>query len=282
MQNIEQTPNEPDEWGPLTKLAAEVRLLARGMDREQARALVDLYYRWQEHRISLGNQRFAAAKDEAPTLLMDHFFNEASRLERQVVSVLDVWSDAHPLGEWAKAQVGIGPVLAAGLLAHVDHTRLETAGQLWRFAGLDPSVSWGKGEKRPWNADLKLLTWKISTSFVRQSFRESCFYGALYKERKVWETAKNDRGDNAGAAFEVLASKNIRAVETRAAYESGKLPPGHVDARARRWVAKLFLAHYFEVGYRVEHGTPAPKPYVISHLGHAHEIKVPGPIVWSP
>lgn len=52
---------------------------------------------------------------------------------------------------------GIGPVISAGLLAHIDIHRAVTVGHIWRFAGLDPSVKWLKKTKRPWNAGLKVL-----------------------------------------------------------------------------------------------------------------------------
>jgi hypothetical protein len=61
------------------------------------------------------------------------------------------------VSRWAKAQVGIGPVLAAGLAAYIDITRTPTVSALWSLAGLNPTAVWGKGEKRPWNAQLKTL-----------------------------------------------------------------------------------------------------------------------------
>jgi hypothetical protein len=37
--------------------------------------------------------------------------------------------------------------LAAGLLAHIDITKAPTAGSIWRYAGLDPSIEWLGREK---------------------------------------------------------------------------------------------------------------------------------------
>src|SRR5215831_9669019 len=53
-----------------------------------------------------------------------------------------------PLAQWLQAQRGIGPVISAGLLAHIDIELAPTVGHIWRFAGLDPSMKWEKGEKR--------------------------------------------------------------------------------------------------------------------------------------
>ena len=260
---------------PIDKLGKEVRLLGAGLDREQARALVDVYYRWQEHRIALANQARAARTDEEPTLLLDHFAAQVATLEKQMVGVLDEWTEAHEVGRWSKAQKGIGPVLAAGLLAHIDIEKAHTAGAIWRFAGLDPTVTWGKGEKRPWNADLKVLCWKIGDSFVKVSGKNDAFYGQLYRQRKTIEVEKNQAGAFAETAVATLAAKKFKDKKTRELYEAGTLPDGRIDLRARRWAVKIFLAHWFEVAYEDHYGKPAPLPYPIAQLGHVHKIERP-------
>ena len=60
-------------------------------------------------------------------------------------------------------------------------------------------------------------------------------------------------------------------------YEDGKLPKAHVHARARRWVAKLFLSHVHQAMYEDYFGQPAPKPYVFEKCqgGHRHFIAPP-------
>jgi len=260
---------------PITKLDRDVKAIAGDLDRDQVRGLVDLYYRLQEHRIALGNQARALTAAERPAELIVHFHDQLRALERQVVGALDLWTDTQAAGRWARAQKGIGPVLAAGLLAHIDITRARTAGAIWRFFGLDPSVTWGKGERRPWNADAKVLAWKIGDSFVKVSGRDDAFYGQKYRERKVYEVERDERGDCADTAKETLESRNIRDAKTKKIYESGHLPPGRLDLRARRWAVKLFLAHLHEVMYEAHFGEAPPVPYPIAHLGHAHKIEVP-------
>ena len=104
---------------------------------------------------------------------------------------------------------GVGPVIAAGLLAHIDITRANTAGSIWRFAGLDPTSEWKKGTKRPHNAALKTLCWKLGESFVKISGKEDSVYGKLYKERKAEESAKNERGEFADQAKQKLEKFKI-------------------------------------------------------------------------
>ena len=66
------------------KLSREIKTAGALIDRDQARFLVDLYYRWQEHRIALRGQSRALASFEKPTELVDHFAVQAEALEKQM------------------------------------------------------------------------------------------------------------------------------------------------------------------------------------------------------
>ena len=193
-----------------------------------------------------------------------------------VKRVLDAWSEGQTAGVWAKSIYGIGPVISAGLLAHIDIEKANTVGKVWRFAGLDPTCKWEPKTRRPWNADLKTLCWKIGQSFMKFHNRDECFYGHLYAERKALIVGQNEAGAFAEAAARKLAETKIgKDTEAFAHYSSGKLPPAHVDARARRWVVKLFLAHFHEVLFFSRFEKMPPRPYVFDHMGHSDEIAPP-------
>jgi hypothetical protein len=260
---------------PIEKLTRDVRNAAVDLDPEQTRFIVDLYYQTQEMRKRLRNQERALHENDEPTALVNHFAEQIHTLEKQIPPVMNRWTDSFEVGRWAKRQKGVGPVLAAGLLAHIDVTRAPRASSVWRYCGLDPSVEWNKGQKRPWNATLKTLSWRIGESFVRQSGSEDCFYGQIYRDRKAKEVERDNSGANAEEAQCTLATRNIQAQHTRAYYEAGHLPPGRLDLRARRYAVKLFLSHYWTVAYREEYGVEPPMPYAIEHLGHAHYIAPP-------
>jgi hypothetical protein len=285
-------------------LPRDIKLASATLGRDEARFLVDTYYNMQDMRKALHNQERALNEGDEPHGTVTHFASQFLLLEKYIAGALDAYGAGQPLGRWARAQVGIGPVIAAGLLAHIDISKVNTAGQIWRYAGLDPTSKWGKGEKRPWNADLKVLCWKIGDSFVKTSGRDNAFYGQLYRQRKAYEIERNEAvvefthevqspvpmeqavhidspnarwfyGGNAKCAAETLAERKIKDPETRKVYESGKLPAGRLDLRARRWAVKIFLAHYFEEGYRQMHKQEPPLPYAIAHLNHAHRIEAP-------
>jgi hypothetical protein len=212
--------------------------------------------------------------DAGVSLLSQLLAQRMAETERMIAAGLKRYADAHVPGVWAQSICGIGPVLSAGLLAHIDIEKAPTVGHIWRFAGLDPTVRWEKGEKRPWNARLKVLCWKIGDSFVKQSGRDRDIYGKVYRARKALETERNESGLFADQAAATLAAKQFRD-ETRKRYESGRLPDGRIDLRARRYAVKLFLSHYHHVAYECRYGEPPPKPYVLEHGGHAHFLRPP-------
>ena len=260
----------------IKRLARDVKSAAVTLSTQEARFLVDTYYGMQDERIRADGQVRAMEKSDEPHSVLSWLSDQSTTLEGQIKRALDAYSASHPLGEWARSIVGIGPVIAAGLLAHIDIEKAPTAGHIWNFAGLNPDVKWEKGKKRPWNATLKTLCWKIGESFVKVSNNENDFYGKIYAARKASEIAKNDAGDFAPLAAAALLAKKFGAdTQARKYYEEGKLPPAHVHARAKRYAVKLFLSHYQHVGWVLAFNEAPPKPYVMVHMGHAHYIPPP-------
>lgn len=242
----------------------------------EARYLVDAYYQQQTYRIAAHAQLRVAIEEAEPHAVVQWHADQMELLERSIRNQLGAWASARKDGEWAMSIPGIGPVIAAGLLAHIDITKAPTVGHIWAFAGLDPNVKWLPKTKRPWNAELKVLTWKAGESFVKVSNRPNDFYGHVYSERKAQEIIKNEAGDFADQAADALATKKYGA-DTAAIkyYQAGKLPPARIHARARRYAVKLFLSHLHHVMYEVHYGTEPPKPYIIQHGGHTDFIAPP-------
>ena len=259
------------------RLTRDLRRAAATLSSQEARFLVDYYYQAQENRKRAYSQLRALTEAAEPHEVIGWLAqNHKVVLEAGLRTVLGAYADSKREGAWAQSIVGIGPVLSAGLLAHIDIAQAPTAGHIWRFAGLDPSVVWGKGEKRPWNAALKVLCWKISESFVKTKTRDGAYYGPLYDERKAYELAKNERGEYADqAAAKLVKFKIGKDTEAFTWYSIGKLPPGHIHARAERWTVKLFLSHYQAVAWEVRFGEKPPAPFAPAILGHAHTIVPP-------
>jgi hypothetical protein len=294
------------------KLTQDIKAAAKTLTVREARYLTDLYYQFQDNRIRAAGQIRSMVTDEVvePHETLDWVMSQSEKLEISIRSVLGEFAKNRIVGAWSQSIHGIGPVISAGLIANISmrvwvcmasdeekETRrkreeqctqrkpcsmachekpLNTAGMIWRYAGLDPTVKWEKGKKRPWNASLKRLCFLIGECFVKVSNSPKDFYGHFYRQRKEQEIAKNDRGEFAEQAARVLREKNIgKSTDAYKAYSQGKLPPAHIHRRACRYCVKLFLAHWHAVAYRAEFERSAPAPYAMSELGHTDYIQPP-------
>ena len=246
------------------------------LTRSDIRYLVDLYYQLQHLRCGADNQK--RSQPQEPTELIEWVATQARVFEANIKRALDAWTKTHAPSIWARSVKGIGPVLAAGLAAHIDLKIATNVSKIWRFAGLDPTIVWKKKQKRPYNARLKVLCWKIGDSFVKLSNTKS-YYGILYRERKKLEVERNETGEFAAQAENALkAQKNLSAAQKKT-YADGKLPPSRLDLRARRYAVKLFLSHYFEVSYEDQHHMPPPRPWIVEqghskYVSHKHVLEL--------
>lgn len=279
---LEVTPEDIETFsGEIEKLDKDIiKAIKDGrmvLEKRDIRYLVDFYYQLQEYRKSARNIERASKEDEEPSVLVQHLAKQQLTLEKEVKSALVAWSSIRPECAWPLSVYGIGPVISSGLIAHVNMEKTQSIGALWRFSGVDPTSKWEKGKKRPWNARLKVLVWKIGDSFRKFSNSEKCLYGKVYRKRKAYETSRNDRGEMKETAEKALKTGRWKK-ETVAfkCYTEGKLPPGQIDARSTRYAAKLFLAHWWEKEYRRLNGKAPPLPYPIAILGHKNYIPPPG------
>lgn len=264
-----------DDLMIVSKVNKDLREAAKTLTDSEARYLVDMYYNAQENRIRAAAQVRESSEAGEPNGVLQWNFQNFDTVERGIKSTLNQYVQSSTVGTWMMSIHGIGPVISAGLLAHIDITKAPTVGHIWRFAGMDPTVKWEKKTKRPWNADLKVLCWKIGQSFMKLRAFENDIYGKVYEERKEYEITRNEAGGNADAAASQLASKSYRVSQTRTILETGKLSPGQIDARARRYAVKLFLSHMHHVMYQVHFAQPPPKPYIIAHGNHTHFLAPP-------
>lgn len=359
-----------DRMEAIDKLTNDLHEAAATMGKHEIRFLVDSYYVIQHDRTSTANQLKAAKEAGEPARILDWITSQASKLERNIKITLDKWTANRTAGIWCRSITGVGEVITAGLLSHIDITKAPTAGKIYSFAGLNPDANWlsradanamvkdilsvthtktvtmdhiaeaaqrvhrsfaavekasrnkeGKFTpasfaaglaKRPYNAKLKTLCWKLGDSFVKfhslctcshwskahenedgacapkkkdgtpiececKSFTRKSTYGDLWHKRKKQEVSNNQAGKFSETATATLEKKKIQDKATRERYESGMLPDGRVDLRARRIAVKIFLSHLHEVLYFLEYGKLTRAPYVFSKdpSGHSHYIPVP-------
>ena len=300
---------------PVFRLNKDVTTALRqqggGITDNEARFLVDIFYTMQDQRIRCNNQvkgldrdATKAGNEAEPHTALDWTLTQFKTLENQIERLLAIYTQSHDMAWFFDQTVGIGPILSAGILAHIDISKAPTAGHIWNFAGLNPDIRWEKKTKRPWNAELKKICWKIGDSFVKQSSHPRDFYGKLYRERKAYEWKRNLAGDMADQAARYLGEKSYgKDTDARAWYsgqcdpelarallEAGKpataaackgangvhmLPPAQIDMRARRYTVKMFLSHLQQRWWEHKYHEAPPKPFAIAQRGHAHVIEPP-------
>ena len=266
---------------PIKRLNKDLKGGAQILTFPEARFLVDAYYMMQDNRIRNGGQIRALSQYGEPNSVLAWLFSQNHTLEKQVARALDAYSGAHPVGQWMRMNVGVGPVIAAGFLAHFDVTKVNSAGGFWKFAGLTPGIQWKKGDIRPWNAGLKTLCWKLGESFVKVSGKEDAYYAQEYLMKKNYYTRKNEAGEYSERAKE-LSEKFNKSTKAYGFY-TGKdspnnvpmLPPGHIHAMAKRHAVKMFLSHLFEIMYITHHGKRPPEIYAVARLGHKDYVEPP-------
>ena len=257
----------------MPRMSKEQVLSAGKLSDMSARYLVANYYSAQEQRKRVDMQlRHLGERANELGVLLQWQGDANAVMEAQVQRGLLAYAEASPIGRWMLATHGVGPVLAAGFLAHLDITKTDTAGGFWAFAGLAANTQkWEKGDKRPWNADLKQLCFHFGECVKRTSNHPDSFYGRFYRERKALLVKRNESGVYAERA----KIYTTRSADVKKTLKEGKLPDGNLDRQACNITAKIFLSHLHAVMYWDHYKKAPPKPFPIAILGHAHIIKVP-------
>ena len=281
----------------------ELQAVVQQMSLREVRFLVDTYYQWQKHRIASGNQVRSLVKESEPHAVLAWTQQRMHGMEAAALKLLDTYTETEGtgMGVWVRSIFGVGPVMAAerartlvdevvGKAKQISPEHLvalaqatnRTPGAVERIGrdrkkGTLTRDSLAKGlARRPWNAVLKVVCWKLGESFVKVKGNPKDVYGKVYVQRKAYEQAQNAQGRYADQAKVKLERFKIgKDTEARKWYEKGLLPPGHLHARAKRYAVKLLLSHYHHEAYVRHYGTEPPLPYPIAQRGHAHFIAPP-------
>lgn len=195
---------------------------------------------FQRHRIQMSNRIAAvqAGRSTVETDTIQRYMDRFEAMERDVVCEIAETVKEHEMWPWFERVKGIGPGLAGCLLAHIDIERANSISALWRYAGM--GVTNGerdhptKGEKLPYNAELKRVCYLIGTSFLKSNspYRDEYDQAKeFYRRTKPGWTLK------------------------------------HCDMAARRKMIKLFLSHLW-TQWRTQRGLPVRAPYAMTILGH--------------
>lgn len=215
---------------------------------------------------------------------------------RQAETVGHWWrfSGLDPTRKWHGPTKAASFLSAAGLTSRsreIARAQSENLAELSGFSIQEIEAAWTGGirdkkryeavkelfSRRPWNARAKtLVTFKVGECLIKGKGSSKDYYGRLYEDRKAYEHDLNDRGRYAEFAALQLQEKKYGDNEARKSYEAGRLPKGHIHARCRRWMSKLFLSHVHHVMYVDFYKKDPPVPYVFEMPGdHRHFIPIP-------
>jgi len=321
MAIAELEPLEAPSQEMLERLNKDLKTAATALTQNEVRLFIDLYYQVQDFRIACAN--IVRSQPGEPSALSQYIFNNFKVFEKDIAAAMGAFAAHYKVGQWLQSIYGIGPIISAGLLAHLDVRKAKTPGNFLSFAGMiEPTRQpWEKKQKRPWNAKLKtLVTVRMGETFVKFSGKDECVYGKLYVKRKQLLIRQNAAGKFSDHALE--RSKDVKQNTIAYQWYSGQypakvmsksffllslaqreqmmkrcrhdvtglpmLPPAHIHARARRYVAQMVLSHLHLVMYEDYYGkTYEFKPYVHSehydktspgHDGkeHIHIMMPPG------
>jgi hypothetical protein len=316
----------------------DICLQAASMDLTEVRFLVDHMYRVQKQRKAIEDSVRILKRKGEPHNVIKYVVSNTRCLEEYIIlRLLDVATDQYIPARWVRSFDGLDTRMAAGLMGWVDIKKCEYPGQLWSFAGQNPSqrryrqheateiikyaqektgiapeasgkslvkiaefiavelnrnkesfmrdclvysgraghITWegilSTVKKRPWHGMLKQHCHNLAWQLIR--YRTEPYRG-VYDRRKPYEQELNERGVYKEQAEAALERFNYnRSSVAYSWYKQGKLPPGHLEARAMRHLIKVFLSHYHKVLYYHTYGSEPPRVYILA-VGDEKENEV--------
>jgi len=171
---------------------------------------------------------------------LDSFQSLEGELDRDIAELVK----EHKFYSQLVSVKGVGPMLAAKLIALIDIEKAPTVSALWRYAGYSVGPDGRrerlvKGETRHYNSRLKSTLYLVGCSFLRSGSP----YVRIYQEAK-------------------LSYKRRHPDWTKA----------HVHLAALGNMIKLFLAHLWE-RWRMLEGLPVRPAYILEQGGHTSVLE---------
>ncbi len=212
----------------------------------ELRVLIDLRDRTiQKNRIAFGNRLTAINNgqdeaDEKTFAIVERWNDRFIALEEEVDEDIKDLASEYPIIDEMVAVKGVGPMLAAKVVAMIDIDRAKTVSALWRYSGY--GVTNGerdkptKGEKLKYNKRLKQACYLVGGSFLKSNSPYRQIYDSA---REYYEANRKD------------------------------WTLGHQHNAAMRKMVKLWLSHLWLTWRSIE-GLETNEPYVHSKLGHEH------------
>lgn len=261
------------------------------------RALVDLRDRQiQKSRIQFNNRLAALnnASDESAgsgqRQVVERWLDVFTALEKQIDKDIAAAVKNEPIyGELSNIR-GIGPMLAAKLIAMIDIDRDDTVSALWRYSGYGMSFYW--------QADDKIVAPKSGWKWTGPKDNRQKIFHSPQPEPGWTLVEVRDRpiegyllpyNKRLKSTLFVIAGSFLKSGSPyRQFYDSAKAhyeattdwTKKHIHQAAMRRMVKLFLSHLWQRWRELE-GLPIRAAYANNHLGHETVI-TPQEFGWGP
>jgi hypothetical protein len=261
------------------------------------RTLVDIYYDFQgqriqtQLRIGASERQNSLTPEDLSLYGITTIFENAQNFEKDIEKLIVKQLKNHALYTqyFIKIQ-GIGPLLAAGLIAYIDDVeRFDHVSSLWQYSGYGMN-RFCPNCKKPTFVDVKYDTGKIAKKlhpFETCPVCDNETVPILQKRTIGYQSNWNDKlktlAWKATSSFvkQSAAKSKYRKLYDKIKKDEHKKHPtkkkvgdkvlfndGHLHNRAMRKVSKIFLAHVWQT-WRRQQGLPATEPYAKQLLGHS-------------
>jgi len=206
----------------------------------------------------------------------------------------------HPAYPWFSRVKGVGNENIAKVVALVDIEVDDTISSLWSFAGFAPGSKRVRGQKLLYNAQLKVMCFRLGTSLLRAGLRMQCGGCTFLFGSTTEEGEKREHCPKCGSpllsqvavskyaqkymefksfyeercrrdGIKIVPATQLPVVEGKKVETASIMSEGHIHAMALRKMIKLFLANLWLV-WRTGLGLSTRPPYAEEYLQHSHII----------
>lgn len=218
----------------------DAKLAAKHLKSQEVQYLFRMYDYFLNERVAI--QSRIRTLPEVPNKALTFMLEEVKAREDNIRAILDEFTSSHPVGQQIKKIKGIGPVISAGLIAHIDMDIAQHVAQILAYGGYTEKAVWRKGEKRNFNMGFKKVLINLGRSFLFSSGYPDSYFGWQYKLLKARIIGLNETGAFKEKCEWKLANYNFdKTTTTYKSYVKGKLPPSHIIALAKFKTVSLFL-----------------------------------------
>lgn len=175
--------SKPERLTPLDLLNQDLEAAAALLTPAEVRYYCHRYYVIQDQRKRAASQIRETLKVSEPNRLLLFDLQQSQLHEKQIKITMLHNARSKMAGRWLLSIFGIGPVIAAGLLAHIDIAKAPNVGHIYNFAGLNSHINWmGRADVDAWVkahvqevASLEDLLTLAAATFTRR-------YETLYRD----------------------------------------------------------------------------------------------------